>query len=169
METRRQSILHVRLTRQEPCYVQTDLNISAQGAGEGDWADAYSKAKETVFQMTNEEKNLILTPAINFVGCSGFTGSVRRLNFSGICLNDAESGVRTSDNESVSGYPALLTVGASWDKGLAYLRGQYLGAELKAKGVNVALGPVVGPLGRVAKGGRNWEGMRIPNALGREK
>lgn len=23
--------------------------------------------------------------------------------------------------------------------------------------VNVALGPVVGPLGRVARGGRNWE------------
>jgi beta-glucosidase len=25
--------------------------------------------------------------------------------------------------------------------------------------VNVALGPVVGPLGRVVKGGRNWEGF----------
>ena len=110
--------------------------------------------------MTNEEKNLILTPAINFVGCSGFTGSVPRLNFSGICLNDAESGVRTSDHEMVSGFPALLTVGASWDKGLAYLRGQRLGEEFKAKGVNVALGPVVGPLGRVVKGGRNWEGTK---------
>lgn len=108
--------------------------------------------------MTNEEKNLILTPAINFVGCSGFTGSVPRLNFSGICLQDAESGVRTSDHEQVSGFPALLSVGASFDKGLAYSRGQHLGAQFKAKGANVALGPVVGPLGRVVKGGRNWEG-----------
>jgi beta-glucosidase len=34
-----------------------------------------------------------------------------------------------------------------------------MGAEFKAKGVNVLLGPVVGPLGRVAEGGRNWEGF----------
>lgn len=36
---------------------------------------------------------------------------------------------------------------------------QYMGAEFKNKGVSVALGPVVGPLGKVAKGGRNWEGF----------
>lgn len=34
-----------------------------------------------------------------------------------------------------------------------------MGGEFRAKGVNVALGPVVGPLGRVASGGRNWEGF----------
>jgi beta-glucosidase len=34
-----------------------------------------------------------------------------------------------------------------------------MGAEFKTKGVNVALGPVVGPIGRIAQGGRNWEGI----------
>jgi beta-glucosidase len=34
-----------------------------------------------------------------------------------------------------------------------------MAGEFKAKGVQVALGPVVGPLGRVAVGGRNWEGL----------
>jgi beta-glucosidase len=34
-----------------------------------------------------------------------------------------------------------------------------MGSEFKIKGVNVALGPVVGPLGRIAEGGRNWEGF----------
>ncbi|XMA10168.1 hypothetical protein WAI453_002959 [Rhynchosporium graminicola] len=34
-----------------------------------------------------------------------------------------------------------------------------MGAEFKAKGVQIALGPVVGPIGRVAEGGRNWEGF----------
>ena len=34
-----------------------------------------------------------------------------------------------------------------------------MGGEFRTKGVNVALGPVVGPLGRVAEGGRNWEGI----------
>jgi beta-glucosidase len=31
--------------------------------------------------------------------------------------------------------------------------------EFRKKGVNVLLGPVVGPLGRVAEAGRNWEGF----------
>jgi len=34
-----------------------------------------------------------------------------------------------------------------------------MGSEFKKKGVQIALGPVVGPLGRIAKGGRNWEGF----------
>lgn len=34
-----------------------------------------------------------------------------------------------------------------------------MGGEFRTKGVNVALGPVVGPLGRIAEGGRNWEGF----------
>lgn len=29
--------------------------------------------------------------------------------------------------------------------------------EFRTKGVNVLLGPVVGPMGRVVSGGRNWE------------
>ena len=33
--------------------------------------------------------------------------------------------------------------------------------EFKRKGVQVPLGPVVGPLGRIATGGRNWEGMYL--------
>jgi hypothetical protein len=31
-----------------------------------------------------------------------------------------------------------------------------MGKEFKAKGVDVALAPVIGPLGRIATGGRNW-------------
>jgi beta-glucosidase len=34
-----------------------------------------------------------------------------------------------------------------------------MASEFRKKGVNVMLGPVVGPLGRVAEGGRNWEGF----------
>jgi beta-glucosidase len=34
-----------------------------------------------------------------------------------------------------------------------------MGSEFRNKGVNIALGPVVGPLGRIAEGGRNWEGF----------
>lgn len=34
-----------------------------------------------------------------------------------------------------------------------------MGGEFRTKGVNVLLGPVVGPIGRVVRGGRNWEGF----------
>ncbi|EME42448.1 glycoside hydrolase family 3 protein [Dothistroma septosporum NZE10] len=132
---------------------------SPEGSGDGAWANAYAQAKALVAQMSSEEKNAIVSPANDTQGCSGFTGNVSRLNFPGLCLNDASSGPRLSDNAKVNGYPAGLSVGASWDKGLAWERANYIGKEFKAKGINVALGPVVGPLGRIAKGGRNWEGF----------
>lgn len=33
-----------------------------------------------------------------------------------------------------------------------------MGGEFKTKGVQIALGPVVAPLGRMTTNGRNWEG-----------
>lgn len=38
-------------------------------------------------------------------------------------------------------------------------RGNAMGMEHRGKGVDVQLGPVAGPLGRVPEGGRNWEGF----------
>jgi beta-glucosidase len=38
--------------------------------------------------------------------------------------------------------------------------------EFKSKGVQVALGPVVGPIGRIAEGGRNWEGEHLLQSHG---
>ncbi len=36
-----------------------------------------------------------------------------------------------------------------------------MGGEFKKKGVNVLLGPVVGPAGRTVLSGRNWEGFSV--------
>ena len=36
-----------------------------------------------------------------------------------------------------------------------------MGEEHRDKGVDVQLGPVVGPLGRVPAAGRNWEGKSV--------
>lgn len=131
---------------------------TAPGAGTGDWADAYAKAKHLVAQMTNEEKNNVTYGhSSNTNGCAGNSGSVPRLGFPGLCLQDAENGVRATD--MVNAYPAGLHAGASWNRNLTHDRARQIGAEFRRKGVNVALGPVAGPLGRVAKGGRNWEGF----------
>ncbi|KAH8701551.1 glycoside hydrolase superfamily [Talaromyces proteolyticus] len=128
-----------------------------EGSGAGAWASAYDRARGLLANMSTEEKAGILSGALDANGCSGFSGAVSRLGFPGICLNDAESGVRTA--ELVNGYPAQIHVGASWNRNLTFKRAQEVAREFKAKGVNVMLGPVIGPLGRIAKGGRNWEGF----------
>jgi hypothetical protein len=50
---------------------------------------------------------------------------------------------------------------SSWNRDLTYKRGAAMGGEFKKKGVNMLLGPVVGPAGRVVTGGRNWEGISV--------
>ena len=59
-----------------------------------------------------------------------------------------------------SAFPAGVNVGATFSRGLAYARGAAMGAEERHKGVDVQLGPALGPLGRSPEGGRNWEGFR---------
>lgn len=105
--------------------------------------------------MTLEEK-------VNITGgfdgqCVGNSGAVPRLSIPPICFSDAPDGIR--GQEFVSGFPAGIHVASTWDRSLLYRYGHALGEEYHDKGVNVALGPVAGPLGRLARGGRNWEGL----------
>lgn len=105
--------------------------------------------------MTLEEK---VNVTRGFVGtCVGNTGAVPRLGIKPLCFSDAPDGVR--GQEFVSAFPAGIHVAATFDKQLMYEYGRALGEEYRGKGINAALGPVAGPLGRVARGGRNWEGL----------
>lgn len=72
-------------------------------------------------------------------------------------MQDGPLGIRFTDY--VSAFPAGGTVAASWDRGEIYRRGYAMGSEARGKGVDVQLGPAIGPLGRHSKGGRNWEGF----------
>lgn len=92
-------------------------------------------------------------------GCAGMINGVERLGFPGMCLANAGNGVGGTDY--VSAWPAGVHVAASWNKELTYQRAHGMGGEARVKGVNILLGPVVGPLGRVVEGGRNWEGEQI--------
>ncbi|KAH9906866.1 beta-glucosidase-related glycosidase [Xylariomycetidae sp. FL2044] len=119
------------------------------------WARSYERAKSLAAQMTLEEK---VNMTRGFTGtCVGNSGAVPRLGVPPLCLSDAPDGIR--GQEYVSAFPAGIHVAASWDRSLMYQYGKALGAEYRGKGVNVALGPVAGPLGRVVRGGRNWEGL----------
>ncbi|KAI1122357.1 glycoside hydrolase superfamily [Nemania abortiva] len=128
-----------------------------QGTGTGDWSAAYAQAKELVSQLSREEK-VNLTGGVDAdSSCSGIIPPIPRVNFTGLCLSDAGNGPRTTN--FVSAWPAGIHVGASWNRELAHKRAVGMGGEFRAKGVNIALGPVVGPLGRIANSGRNWEGF----------
>ncbi|KAF2183232.1 glycoside hydrolase family 3 protein, partial [Zopfia rhizophila CBS 207.26] len=126
--------------------------------GSGGWAEAYAKAQAFVRQLTLLEK-VNLTTGVGWMGeaCVGNVGEIPRLGFRSICMQDSPTGVRFGDY--VSAFTSGGTIAASWDRGAWYQRGYQMGVEMRDKGVDVQLGPVVGPLGRNPKGGRNWEGF----------
>ncbi|WVO12926.1 hypothetical protein L204_100534 [Cryptococcus depauperatus] len=121
------------------------------------WVEAHSKAKEYLQDWTIEEKVTLTTGVGWQIGrCVGNIAAIPSRNFSGLCLQDSPLGVRFTDH--VSAFPAGINVASTFDKDLIYARGYAMGKEFKGKGVNVALGPMTN-MGRVAAGGRNWEGF----------
>ncbi|KAI5358252.1 Putative glycoside hydrolase, family 3, glycoside hydrolase family 3 domain, immunoglobulin [Septoria linicola] len=124
----------------------------------GNWSHAYEKAYAFVSQLTLAEKvNLTTGTGWQLEACVGNTGGIPRLGFRGLCLQDSPVGIRMTDYNSV--FPAGVNVAATWDRKIAYDRGRAIGKEHHGKGIDVHLGPVAGPLGRVPEGGRNWEGF----------
>ena len=134
---------------------------SPWGEGSGDWAAAYAQARQFVSGLTLLEK-VNLTTGVGWEGekCVGNNGAIPRLNFRSLCLEDSPLGVRDTDFNSA--FSAQVTIAATWDRYLMRQRGIDMGKEHKLKGVDIQLGPVVGPLGRAPEGGRNWEGQHIP-------
>lgn len=131
-------------------------STSAEGNGgnSSSWQAAYARAYSLISQMTLEEK---VNVTHGHEGqCVGNSGAVPRLGVPQLCFADAPDGIR--GQEFVSSFPAQIMVGASFDRDLMYRYGKALGEEYRGKGINAALLPVAGPLGRVARGGRNWEG-----------
>ncbi|PNP50339.1 hypothetical protein FNYG_15968 [Fusarium nygamai] len=118
--------------------------------GTGPWKASYGKALALINVTSGVQGD---------TGCSGTISAIPRLGFPGLCLSDAGNGIRNTD--FVSSWPSGLHVGASWNKDLTRMRGSGLAGESKAKGINVLLGPVAGPIGRVVRGGRNWEGFGV--------
>ncbi len=52
-----------------------------------------------------------------------------------------------------------MNAAATWSRDLIRRRGEAMGREFRGKGVDIQLGPSVGPLGLFPEGGRNWEGF----------
>jgi len=103
-------------------------------------------------QMTLEEKIQMLHGARRR-GYIGYVPGIPRLGIPELALTDGPAGVRHGPGTAL---PAPAAVAATWDRALAREYGAALGAETKAKGQNVLLGPMVN-IARVPEGGRNFE------------
>ncbi|KAF7715862.1 Beta-glucosidase [Penicillium ucsense] len=147
-----------------PGYASPPYYPTPFGGWASDWSEAYTKAQQVVSQMTLAEKVNLTTGTGFFMGpCVGQTGSALRFGIPNLCLQDSPLGIRNSDHNTA--FPAGITVGATFNKELMYQRGVAIGEEARGKGINIQLGPAVGPLGRKPRGGRNWEGFGADPSL----
>ncbi|GAA5879255.1 hypothetical protein JCM16303_003139 [Sporobolomyces ruberrimus] len=119
------------------------------------WKDGIKKAQDTVSKMTYSEKlqflNLSSTPV-----CSGNTVPLPRLDLPAICFSDSPQGVLSRYS---SQFPSSVTRSATWNRDEIYSIASAMGKEFHDVGINTPLAVVVGPMGRSAYGGRNWEGF----------
>ncbi|KAI4261674.1 MAG: hypothetical protein L6R42_003127 [Xanthoria sp. 1 TBL-2021] len=131
---------------------------SPRGGTVKSWEESYKKAAVMVQKMTLVEKvNVTSGTGWSQDLCVGNTAPANGVGFPALCLQDGPLGLRFVDHSSA--FPAGITVGATWNKDLMYRKGKAHGLEAKLKGVNILLGPAMGPLGRMPAGGRNWEGF----------
>lgn len=145
--------------QKDPGYVHSPpWYPTPRGGSHESWAGSYSKAADMVRSMTLPEK-VNVTTGVGWASdlCVGNTGPAVNVGFPGLCLQDGPLGIRFADH--ITAFPAGLTVAATWNRDLMYRRGRALGKEVKGKGVNVLLGPSMGPIGRMPAAGRNWEGF----------
>ncbi|KUI62941.1 putative beta-glucosidase E [Cytospora mali] len=145
--------------REEPVYGQSPPWYPApKGGTAASWAESYKKASAMVSKMTLPEKVNVTTGTGWMMGLAvGTNGPAVHVGFPQLQLQDGPLGLRFADNATA--FPAGITVGGTWNKELMYARGKAHGQEARGKGINVLLGPCVGPLGRMPAGGRNWEGF----------
>jgi beta-glucosidase len=113
---------------------------------------ARSRAAMLLATLSQSQKlALIHGGSGHYVGNVAAVGTIPALS-----LHDGPAGVRAFSG--VTGFPAPITLAASWDRELVQSWGAAMGAEMHGKGVMIQLGPMMN-LARVPAGGRNFEGF----------
>lgn len=120
------------------------------------------RINDALSQMTMQEKVDLCHARGKF-----FSPGVARLGIPGLNMSDGPHGVRAEinwndwkyaahTNDSVTAFPALTALAATWNTDLATLYGRCLGEEALYRGKNVMLGPGVN-IYRTPLNGRNFE------------
>ncbi|KAF7973532.1 hypothetical protein HWV62_14964 [Athelia sp. TMB] len=113
-----------------PIYIGT-REPSKPVNGGGDWSAAVSKAKAFIAQLAIPEKVNLTMGVDNDGRCVGDTGSV------------PASASQDSVSKCVPSIRLIKRVAERLDASLVLQRGQAMGAEVRGKGVNVALGSMM--------------------------
>jgi beta-glucosidase-like glycosyl hydrolase len=151
-------VVYKKLKEAPPDGLSPPWYPSPKGGIAKSWEASYKKASAMVSRMTLAEKvNVTTGTGWRMAPAVGNNAPAVLVGFPQLALQDGPLGIRFSDNTTA--FPAGITVGATWNKQLMYERGKAHGLEARLKGINVLLGPCVGPLGRMPAGGRNWEGF----------
>ncbi|MCL2430256.1 MAG: beta-glucosidase [Alphaproteobacteria bacterium] len=139
------------------------------------WLDAAlapdSRADMALRAMTLDEKLRLVHGHVAFpfrdhprpdgaVGSAGYVAGVPRLGIPALQETDAGLGIanpgNVRPNDQATPLPSGLALAASFDAALAERAGAMIGAEARAKGFNVLLGPGMN-LTREPRNGRNFE------------
>lgn len=133
-------------------------NSSHNNTAELTWDAAYAKAQSALEQLSLSDKVGIVT-GIGWENgpCVGNTSPVGSIGYPSLCLQDGPLGVRFAS--SATAFTPAIQAASTWDLDLIRERARFHGQEARALGVHVLLGPSCGPLGKIAEGGRNWEGF----------
>lgn len=142
--------------------VAASLALFAGCCSEND--DIDSRVEKILSQMTLEEKIQIIHAQSKFS-----SAGVPRLGVPELWMDDGPHGVRPETfwnqwdaagftNDSVTAYPALTCLAASWNKEIAGVYGRSVGEEARYRGKNVLLGPGIN-ICRTPLCGRNFEYM----------
>lgn len=121
----------------------------------GWWDEPVTRARETVANLTIEDLVAFATGTGYGSGrCVGNIAPIPAASFPGLCLMDGPTGLRGLDLSTA--FPPGITTGATFSKQLMQQRGEAIGAEFRAKGAQVHLGPMINVI-RTPAAGRNWE------------
>lgn len=122
------------------------------------WNEAYDKAESALGGLSLTDKIGIVTGIGWNAGgaCVGNTSPVESIGYPSLCLQDGPLGVRYAS--SITAFTPAVQAASTWDLDLIHQRGKFHAEEARALGVHVLLAPVAGALGKIAEGGRNWEG-----------
>ena len=112
-----------------------------------------------ITKLTLEEKVSLVHGATNFEN-----GRVERLGIPPLVMSDGPNGVREElgdarrDDDACTALPTGIAIAATWDPELAHAYGEVLGAETRARGKDIILGPAIN-IHRTPLCGRNFEYM----------
>ncbi len=113
------------------------------------------RANLLLAEMTLDEK-ITMVHGDQTGGYTGYVPANTRLGIPELKMLDGPAGVG-SQRKKVTAFPAPITAAAAWDVNLIQQYGAAMGAEIRGKGANVHLAPMMN-LTRVPQAGRNWEG-----------